>query len=165
MKICNSNYFLGNQILDISRTSFIKIRRILENIIKLDKPKIIKSYSWSRCLTLIYLLIKMVRKCKIKYRSIEILRIKKVSFLVFDFNTNVNYFSYNFPEKKKIPNISFVILHDVLQNHEIFINLLKIVKSKKRVNLNIFFFVKFNKSYFYQLMKCFRFENIIRKFY
>lgn len=165
MKTIESTYFLGNQILDISETSFVKIRRILENIIKLDKPKIIKSYSFGRSLILLDLLIKTVRKYKIKYKSIEILKIKKLSFFVFIFHTSTNYFTCNLLKKKKFRNISFIIFHDISQNHKIFIDQLEFTKTLDMINLNIFFFVRTNRTFFFQIMKCYLLEKNAQQFY
>ena len=165
MKMIDSIYFLGNQILDISKTSFVKIRRILENIINLDKPKIIKSYSFGRSLILLDLLIKTVRKYKIKYKSIEILKIKKLSFFVFIFHTSSNYFTCNFLKKKKFRNISFIIFHDISQDHKIFMEQLEFTKTLNMINLNIFFFVRSNRTLFFQIMKCYLFEKNAQQFY
>jgi len=159
MKIFNANFYKGNQIIDISDTSFSKICKIMGNIIRLKKPKIIRSYSWGRCLILSNLLVKTLKKSKIGCKNIEIVKVKNFFFIIFTFQSYIDYFTFHFFETKEINKINLVFFYDISENHEFLINLFEFLKIKKLFNIHIFFIIKLNKTFYHQLFKNCLFEN------
>ena len=164
-KIFGVNFYTGNRIIDISDTPFNKICRIMGNVIKLKKPKVIRSFSWGRCLVLSRLLVETIKKSKTGCKNIEIVKIKNFFFIVFTFRCFTDYFTFHFLETRETAKNNLVFFYDISENHEFLINFFEFLKIRKLFNIHVFFIVKLNSIFFLQLFKTCLFENRGRKIF
>jgi len=148
-------YFLGNQILDISDGHFEKICRLLDIIFKLDRHKIIVSYSWGRCLLIGRPIIKAIRKLIISHKTIEFIKIKEKVYFVFNFGKNIKYFTCCLSKYKTLKKINYVILFDIYQEFMLSVDFLKFFKIAELISLSFYLFIKSNKMIFLKLFKIF----------
>ena len=148
-------YFLGNQILDISDGHFEKICRLLDIIFKLDRHKIIVSYSWGRCLLIGRLIIKAIRKLIISHKTIEFIKIKEKVYFVFNFGKNIKYFTCCLSKYKTLKKINYVILFDIYQEFLLSVDFLKFFKIAELISCIFYLFIKSNKMIFLKLFKSF----------
>ena len=148
-------YFLGNQILDISDGHFGKICRLLDIIFKLDRHKIIVSYSWGRCLLIGRLIIKATRRLIISQKTIEFIKIKEKLYFVFTFENNIKYFTCCLSKYKTLKKINYVILFDIYQDFMLSVDFLKFFKIAELISLSFYLFIKSNKTIFLKLFKSF----------
>ena len=148
-------YFLGNRILDISDGHFGKICRLLDISFKLDRHKIIVSYSWGRCLLIGRLIIKAIRRLLISHKTLEFFKIKEELYFVFNFENNITYVTCCLSKYKTLKKINYVILFDIYQEFMLSVDFLKFFKIAEFISLSFYLFIKSNKTIFLKLFKSF----------
>jgi hypothetical protein len=148
-------YFLGNRILDISDGHFGKICRLLDISFKLDRHKIIVSYSWGRCLLIGRLIIKAIRRLLISHKTLEFFKIKEELYFVFNFENNITYVTCCLSKYKTLKKINYVILFDIYQEFMLSVDFLKFFKIAELISLSFYLFIKSNKMIFLKLFKIF----------